>query len=445
MTTETRLDRVAFGASGAGRRVWHETTMNRDMWRVVGVVVVCSAAGCSQSIHSQQRADAAQHWSAVRARIKLQLAEQQFNTGHAGDAAEGATEAIALDPTREDAYVLLAQVRLEEGRPADAARVIAAARAAGLDSARLTYTEGVTLEQRGRTEAAYRKYHNARVRDRGNLDYVVAEAELLVALDRPGEALELVDEHIEDAADDATLHALAGRIAVLTGDAATALRRYRSAAALVPESRVLREAYGVLLARTGRWEEAIGALEPLWERADGRPRVGADDAAGTGGGVRPSVQRLLATCYLQVDRPGAAKALLGAYAAAHPDDAEAQVLMAKASIATRDWLGALRCIDTALGQRVVRAGLNVSELRLLRAVAQWQHDDVVGAKDTVYAVLEANPRDIDAYCLLGELLSAGGDDADARTCFERALWLDPGSAWAAAGMRALEAGVSGAG
>ena len=90
------------------------------------VVMVCYIAGCQSMTHATAKQEANQQWNRVRADIKLQLAQQQYDSGLSHEVITTATEAISLHPENTHAYVLLVNANLELDKPATALKVIEA-------------------------------------------------------------------------------------------------------------------------------------------------------------------------------------------------------------------------------------------------------------------------------------------------------------------------------
>ncbi|MFQ5590047.1 MAG: hypothetical protein ACE5HE_02680, partial [Phycisphaerae bacterium] len=138
------------------------------VWAGVGPI------GCHSPKHPAVKAQAEQRWKDVRARIKLQLAEQQYNAGLFEDAAETAAESLELCPTQPEAYVIIARSYLELSRLGSAQQVLDAARRSALESPDLIYTQGVILEQQGHIEDALARYSEAQSLDPTSADYLTA-------------------------------------------------------------------------------------------------------------------------------------------------------------------------------------------------------------------------------------------------------------------------------
>lgn len=383
------------------------------------ISVALLVAGCNTLPHKTAQMKAEQRWSHVRGRVKFQLAEQQYEGGLFSEAIHTVTESLSLDPTQADAYALLAQANLELGKPASAQEALDAASSAGLRTADLVYTRGVILEQRGEADKAVPFYAEARRLEPKNVDFLVAYAECLVAVDRASEALTILDASIGRLDDAGTVAALAGHVAALLGDMEGAIRRYRSAMVPGADSDVLSEDLGLLLVRAGRYTDAPPILEPLIAKAKDPSLHGA-------------VRRALAKCYLAFGDAAKAEGVLTPYATAHADDVAAQVLLVKAAIGADDMVTAL----AALNQAELRAPHH-SEVQFVRAVVEWKRGKLNAATKALYNVLTSSPDDIEAHCLMAEVLLEQHKRAAARNHFEKALSIDPQCAWAAAGLKSM--------
>ena len=383
-------------------------------------------AGCHAPAHEVKKAQSEQHWNEVRAGIKLQLAQDQYASGSFEAAAKTASEAIILDPTAEEGYVILVRSALEQSNMTAAERALVAANAAGIRSSDLCYAQGVIRERQERYEDALELYATARVINPRNVDALVAEAECLAATHRPEDAYKLVTQQISAFEHDAGLTVLAGHLAELIGDTKAAIRWYAQAMLATENDPLVAEAYGLLLVQDRRYGEAVGVLSPL---------IPDDD----GPGDHATVRRALATCYVELGNPRAVRNVLAPYLRIRPDDVAAQVLMAKAGLAANDIPTAIRSLDIAQREDPTNA-----EAWFVRAVAEWQRKDYDQAIQILERLIETRPGDVEAHCLLAESLLAAGKRQPALARFRHALRIDPGCAWAANRLRELEGHASGA-
>ncbi len=379
-------------------------------------------ASCNMPSHTNAKVEAHQRWNQVRGQIKLQLAEQQYESRLFEDAAQTLKEAIALDATQPTAYALLTKAYLELGKAASAQQVLDAADRAGLTSAEITYLKGVVFEQRGELDAAVEAYAKARKLDPSNVDYLVAHVECLVSLDRAEKAVRLLNENADRIDDDGTVSALAAHIASLLGDTSQACHSFGQALASQSDSPLVTEELGRLLVQAQRYEEALAILSPVLDADSGEQASGV-------------VRRAVATCHLALGNPASAREVLGPYAQFHPEDTVAQLILAKAALACGDVLTALRAVDL-----VQQRQPDQPELWLVRAALNFKRGRLIPAASDLYDVLQNDPNDVDAHCLLAEVMRARDQADTARTHFERALAIDPTCTWATTGLEALTRG-----
>jgi len=178
------------------------------------------------------------------------------------------------------------------------------------------------------------------------------------------------------------------------------------AAVILSDNPNVAEELGLLFVRADRCEEALALLRPLLDAA------GESEAA--------AVRRGIAICSLTLGDPTSAKAVLIDYARLHPEDGPAQLLLAMAALETNDLLTAARAADLA---EQIAPGRG--DAALVRAAILWHRTHYAAAADALYVILEKEPTNVEAYCLLAEVLRAQNQYDAAKDCFERALRINP--------------------
>lgn len=416
--TTTSVERSPGGGAGGGRRrPW--------VGRLTFAVTLLVAAGCANMTHQERRDQAQRHWEQVRAEVKLQLATQQFEGAEIDAAITTVREALGLNPMATESYLLLARALLEKGDLGEAGRVLVAAEELGLESADLTYTRGVVAERSRDLEQALAFYRRARQQDPSQIDYLVAEAECLVAVERPEEARELVRACMDEFDRDGTLDTLAAEISLVLGDREAAAAAFRRALPLVGDDRLVAEEYGLLLAGMGRFAEAVAVLQPLV------------DAAGQAGDEIPgAVVRGLAQSYLESGHTELPGELLSGWLRRHPHDAAAWFLQARAAMASDDEVLARRC--TAAVQRLAPGR---AQTYLLCGYVRWRQGDPADALKLLERSLVLEPNDVLLHCLIGQVLVEANEIERARRHWRRALQIDPDARWARGGLKELDGGL----
>ena len=389
-------------------------------WVYGGMVVsVVALGGCEMTSHQQTREQAHKHWSQVRASVKHQLASQQYNSGQVEAAISTVQEALGLDPTSLESYLLLSRALLEKGDLPSARRALLTAEGMGLESADLFYLRGVISERSRQLAEALDCYSRACALNPDQKDYLVAQAECLVALRRAEEARERIRESIDRFERDGTLETLLAEISLLLGDQDAAVAAFQRAMPLVGDDDLVAEEYGLLLFRVGRLAEAISVLQPLWER------TGEESSGG--------VVRALAECYLEVSRPEAAGELLKAWLTEHPSDVIGWLLQTRAAVARGDVVMTRRCAEAAR-----KLAPHDPQTHLAHGYVCWRLGEFDGALASLERSLSLDPDNVLGHCLMGQVLVEDNRVAQARDHWRRALQIDPQSRWARGGLRKLE-------
>ncbi len=378
------------------------------------LAMVCSfvsgmlLTGCAESLKTHKEA-AQNRWDGVRGRIKLQLAQGQYDAGRIQDAEIHLKEALGLDPTSPQAHILLAKICIEKGELVAARTALDTARAHG-DAAEIDYLSGVLAQRYGDREAALSHYRAAAQREPQCAPCVVAEAESLVALGRLSEALELIRSRATDFERNATLRSLAGDIHTMLGQYEQAADAYREAVLLAPNDVQLQIQLGTSLERAGRHGEAVAVLAPLLPRTPDAPW---------------SARLALGKACLANGNATAAKDVFRIATRNAGASAEPWTWLARAALACDDRMTARQAAEKAASL----TPQNGSCWLLLGYVCHRQND-IPAARRALDAALRLNPEDPLAHCLAGRLCETSGRRRDALEHYTRALAADPGCQWA---------------
>ena len=382
------------------------------LWlRGVAVGLLVWMAGCQITPHQEQKEQAKQHWDQVRAKLKYQLATQQFKAGEMNAATSSARESLGLDPSAMGTHVLLSKALLERGDLAEAKKVLQAAVEMDLESPELWYMRGVVAERCGRLDQALTCYRAARQLNKNEMDYLVAEAECLVAAGQPEEARRCVHQALLEFDRDGTLDVLLAEISLVMDDDEAAAAAFRQALPLADNHDLVAEEFGLLLLRMRRFAEAVSVLQPLVDRQ-------GDKASGM-------VVRALAKGYLELGHADLAAGLLKDLLEKHPDDTESWFLQAQAALAGRDLAMIRRCLNVV--RRLAPAN---PQTHLMQGYLCWRQGDLNGARASLQRCLAMNPNDVLTHCLIGQVLLDSNEPGQARHHWRRALQIDPRSNWA---------------
>lgn len=429
--------------------------MNDPTRRHVAFAVLAASlsagAGCSpmsglidRHFSSDQRQEAQERWSDVRAGVKLRLAQQLFDAQNYGEARERLREAMALTRTEPGAFILLAKLELLEGRLASAREAIDIARAMPEATSEADYVAGIIAERSERLDDALCHYEDAAAKQPMDSEYLLAVAEMLVALNRPAEALLLVQSRLADFDQHVGLHVCAAETARVLGLYNEAAQAYSDAARIAGDAPLLLEYAGMALFDAGRYEEATTILKPLVDASIARERTHAavrsrespapdrsaesrrsaiarrGDAMPVRAGDSPAVRRILARSLLRAGEPMEALAVLRHVIRKDVRDVDAWRVIGEIGLTRGDMAAALEA-----GVQLSRLVPEDPQGWLISAYASLRQGDPATAVRASQRAVRMKQDDVVALCLWAEgELARGHVDAAARV-IEEAVRIDP--------------------
>jgi Tfp pilus assembly protein PilF len=407
-------------------------------------ILLCAAA-CSESgvlipmhLSNERRQQAESEWKSIRAGVKLQLATQRFQAGRIEEAKRHLLEALELNPREPSAYVLLAKLELREGRLGMAEQAISTANSLPNAGPEADYVAGVIAERYGRLDEAAAHYLRAAEKQPGEAEYLLACGEMLVALNRPAEALWMVERRLADLDQDVGLWMFLAETHRLLGLTEGAIAAYREVVRLSQPATVARAQLGLLLVEARHYMEAIEVLQPLVDEAkskkssairttsvhDRRQGETAEPRETTPPlpliGESPGIRRALARARLETGRPDMAMAIVSDLLYDNPNDAEGLMLMARIALV----------IDRPeMLSKTVRLLQQVkpitSDVRLLEAYAAFARGDFIGCANAVREVVRTQPENVPAWWLLARLAREAGQFQESYRALEEAMHLAP--------------------
>jgi Tfp pilus assembly protein PilF len=403
------------------------TILHRVLIVAFGAAVV-AAAGCqldgsllSKHMSGDGRADAKQQWQAVRGRVRLQLARQHLEAGRLSEAEVELEQAIAISPEEPQAYLVAARLRLEQDKPVEAREVIAIALSMAGDDPEIAYFAGVVAQRYGELERALVHYTVAFERAPTAAAYLLAQAEMLVALDRPAEAMSVVGACLNDFSGSVAVQMLAARVSQILGLRGPAAAYCLEALRLDKDDRVVQAEAGLILAWARRYADAIAALRPLLECE----QLSDDAATGAGSSgdayVSPAVVHALARAYLATGEGREARRVLERAMAQGSEHAITHCLHAQAALMSGDLDLAARAATKA------QAAARTAETSLLAAYVALRREDYDGAVSAAEAALALDERLVAAHCLIIKASSSMGRVERAREAYAAAVALEPDS------------------
>jgi Tfp pilus assembly protein PilF len=239
----------------------------RVLWCAVAVGAVL-AAGCGQAQFDRNRKDARQRWDDQRAKMATNLAEGCYQRGELARARQHIEEVVKNGAQYAPAYQLAARLAVEKGEFDKAGDYAATAVRIDPDSPEAHYILGTVHQTLSHLEEALEEFTVAAELGRSDGKYALAQAEMLVALDKPEEALTVLRAAVDRLPGKADAHTALGDVLTLLKQYEEAAGSYRIALRLSPSQAGLKERLATALYRSGAYAEAepiladLGAVEP---------------------------------------------------------------------------------------------------------------------------------------------------------------------------------------
>jgi tetratricopeptide (TPR) repeat protein len=379
-------------------------------WMIIAAAAVLGAlAGCQKgNSNMEARAAAYQRWYRARATVLCGVSAEYLKSGQLDNAVKSAREAIALDQECTEAHRLLGKAYIEQGQYAPAMEELGIACRQKDDSAESAYLLGVAQEKAGRLGEALASYRRARQLDETHVDAVVAAGEVLVQMDRLEEAQSYIEFNLQTAGECPAIYELAGRLAMMRKEFATAAERYQRACDMDVKNLRYVESLAQAHRLAGQYERAVEVLTDLAAR---------EEYARTAW-----VHTMLGDCLLAMDRPAEAREAYYRAKDIAPDSAEAWVNLAKALLACRETPRA-----AAAAREAVRLQPDSTEATGLLGYALLSNGQVEEAMEVLAGAVGKHPSDVTLQCLLGRAHELSGDEVQAGRCYAAAMDSNPRS------------------
>jgi len=376
---------------------------------LIVMMAVCVLVGCSSGTKKKtptQREQATKQWNGARASVLLSLAKDQYDTGNFDKCRQTLSDAIKLTPESAPARLLSAKLAIEQGQLELADAELKVARQFDEKNGDVDYLHGIILQRWQKLHEAYESYGRACEKNPSELAYLMAKAEMLVVLERPNEALTILQEKVVFFEHSPAIREAVGHLLMHASRYPEAVDMFRQASILSNDDPRMLESLAMALYANKAWRDAGDVLA----------RLVKSDAMKD----RPDLLLTLGACQLETNKPRDARGNFERAAELMPGSSGAWLGLAKASLAMGDEqraeLSVRRAI--ALDPAGSEANLLLGYVRLRQgqyvpALAAFQKANVAESKDTV------------SLCMIGYVLEKLGRREEAMTYYGRALNINP--------------------
>jgi Flp pilus assembly protein TadD len=346
------------------------------------------------------------NWKGARSSVMFTLAQDQYKSGAFDKARQTVDEATKLTPDSVPLRILSAKLAIEQGQLERADKELQVAREQGPNEAEAFYLSGVVCQRWQKDELAYDYYRAAVEKAPTELGYLMAQSEMLVAMDRSDEALTLLQSRVVYFEHSAGIRDAVARLLMQKGRYREAVDLFRQATILTPDENSFREGLGMALYYAKQHKDAadvlgkLVALEQYGERADLRLALGESQ--------------------LQCGKPRDARENLEVAARVQPSNPGVWLGIARAALESNDLKRAETGIKKSLALRP-----ESPEAYLLLGYVRLRQEKL---HESLKAFTKANTldrKDPVSVCMIGYVFERLGRNDAAVKCYAKALQLKP--------------------
>ena len=363
--------------------------------------------GCQQGKSPTQKEEATREWNGARSAGLASLANEQYRSGNFDKCQKTLDEAMRLTPQSEPLHLLAGKLAIETGKLERAEEELKLARQYNPSDPEAYYFTGVIYQRWLKPQTALEYYQQAAGRAPAELAYVMAQAEMLVAMDRSSEALDLLQGKV-------TYFEHSGAIRDAVGQLLMNAGKYPEAVAMLREASILSEDDPAIHCRLG---VALYYAKEYREASEVLGRLVQTDAYQK----RADLFTMLGQCQLNLGK--AREARYSFETASQLDQYNAHVWQCLGRAALE--LGDYRRAEMSLA-RSLRLDPSHSETHLLMGYLRVRQNRLPDALKAFNKAAELDQNDTVSLCMVGYTLQKMGKNDEALRCYAKALRIKPG-------------------
>lgn len=301
---------------------------------LMAALAVC--AGCES--HAQNKKAAEDRWDKASARIKVTLAEQQYDKGDYDKALATIKESVEADGQNYRARVVYGKILLVNGHRNEAIGQLSIAVLADDSLDKGWYWLGVAAQESRDYEKARECYGTALSLRPTNVEYILAAAEVEVACENYYLARRLLREGMAAVPMDVSLKVTAADLMLRMGRNEESVSLYKEAMLMTGDDETIAESLGYCYMFSGEWEKAAEIFNKLIK--------GCKDEH-----ERELYLQVMALCSMNCAQYGRAANCYSELSIERRNDAEIWLKMGQASLGAGALSRALMCGQKALSLR----------------------------------------------------------------------------------------------
>jgi len=364
------------------------------------------ALGCQNKGPSDKEI-AQKHWNDTRSSILCGLAQDQYKAHDFDHCKETIAKGLQMSPTSPQLHTLLAKVQIEQGQLEAAERELEVSRRFSPNDPEPYYLSGVIYQRWQRLGTALEFYRQASERAPAELAYVLAQGEMLVALNRTPEALTLLQAKVAYFENSAAIRDAVGQLLVQTGQYAKAIDMFRQASILAEDDDSIRQRLAMAYYKNKQYRQAAEILNRLTQKEPYSKQA--------------TVFELLGECQLQLADAHSAASSFETASELNSLSPKIWQNYGRAALQEND----LRRADYAL-RRSIGLDASSSESHLLLGYVRLRENRAKEALASFQKASSLDPNDTTSICMVGYSYEKLGQRSLARRYYGEALRVRPG-------------------
>jgi Tfp pilus assembly protein PilF len=374
-----------------------------------GLMALLVAAGCQSNGPKEptQKEQAIRKWNNARATVLISLAKEQYSGGQFEKCRHTLDDALKLSPDNTQLHILSAKLSIEQGQLEAAERELKMVRSLAPNDAEAHYLSGVVYQRWQKPELALDLYRAAAERSPAELPYWMAQAEMLVALDRPADALALLQGKVDYFEHSGAIRDAVGQLLMQLGRPGEAASMLRQASILSEDDQAIRERFAMALYANHDYREAAEVLARLVQNEQFAKRG--------------DLFLMMGECQLQTGRTREARYTFETASQLDAQSAPIWRALARAAFETGD----LKRADLALAKSL-RLDSTLPETHLLLGYVRLRQNRLKEAQTAFQKASTLDPKDTVSLCMIGYVLEKSGRGEEAAQYYGKALRMKPG-------------------
>jgi tetratricopeptide (TPR) repeat protein len=371
----------------------------------VFIIAVC--AGCDT--HAQSKKAARERWEKTTARVKFNLAVQDYNAQNFVQATKKIEQCINADPDMPAAHLLFGKLLLAQGQPDGAEYELRLTLQLNEELHESWYWLGVLAQQKKDYENAHLYYSKAMTMSPLIVDYILAVVEVNTALDQCDKAAILLEEKMAALPDNISLVVTAADLMLRQRKNEKATELYTRAARLQPQDYEIAESLAYCYILSQNWKEAASIFNKLTANCDDVER-------------RKTFLRMLGLCNINAAQYNKAQSCYTKLSLEDRNNANTWLQIGQAALGAGAAQRAFICSQRALSLKP-----DWTDAMTLKGCAQYKLKNYLAALESFQNITEDQENASFVWLMRGRCHQKLGNIKEAEEAYKKSLQLKPNS------------------